>query len=232
MSALAMVQLMVDVAFVFVLLLLLLGRGWRRGTAGSGSSEDMEAYREMVSTLTVLIKEMKQSAADMQEKLDSRQVEISRAVAAADERLRALGSPPDIQLDRMAPSPRSGAGLAERIASSSPSAEFRIQQSTADSEPVPAPASGAGPVIPADPAAVQDGAAGWTASSTASLPEGPLQGERTLEEEERERAEKYRQVLEFAEKGWTAVDIARFLQVPRGEVDLLMRTKVRSPGGN
>jgi hypothetical protein len=55
--------------------------------------------------------------------------------------------------------------------------------------------------------------------------------ERTLEDDERDRSEKYRQVLEFAEKGWTAIDIARFLQVPRGEVDLLMRTKIRGGGG-
>jgi len=202
MSALGLVQIFVDVAFLFLILLLLLGRGWKRGGANT-SAEEQEAYRDMISTLTVLIKEMKHSAGEMQERLGAKQVELSQAISSADERIRKLTGMPEVRLDRMAPP----APL----------------QSSMEQLPVRMP-----PVAPVSqsPDAVTEAFARRIAPDST-----PVGQERTLEEDERDRSEKYRQVLEFAEKGWNGMDIARFLQVPKGEVDLLMRTKIRKQGG-
>ena len=196
MSAMGVVQIFVDVAFLFLILLLLLGRGWKRGGANT-TAEEQEAYRDMISTLTVLIKEMKHSAGDMQDRLGAKQVELSQAISAADERIRKLTGMPEVRLDRMAPP---------------------LPILPAASLPVRMPPVSETPSVSAAPEAFE--------RRIAPDPT-PIGQERTLEEDERDRAEKYRQVLEFAEKGWSGMDIARFLQVPKGEVDLLMRTKVR-----
>lgn len=220
MSALVAVQIFADIAFLFLILLLLLGRGWKRGGANT-TAEEQEAYRDMISTLTVLIKEMKQSAGEMQERLGAKQVELSQAISAADERIRKLTGMPEVRLDRMAsPTFRPGAGGLSPL-------------SQAESLPVRMP-----PVSAPDPEASSSAP---VRGETSPIPPSferriapdstPIGQERTLEEDERDRAEKYRQVLEFADKGWSAMDIARFLQVPKGEVDLLMRTKVRKQGG-
>ena len=201
MSAMGYVQIFVDIGFLFLILLLLLGRGWKRGGANT-TAEEQEAYRDMISTLTVLIREMKQSAGEMQERLGAKQVELSQAISAADERIRKLTGMPEVRLDRMAP----------------PS-----PISPMDALPVRMPPVSRPPVAPS---------AGPEAFERRIAPDStPLGQERTLDEDERDRAEKYRQVLEFADKGWNAMDIARFLQVPKGEVDLLMRTKIRKQGG-
>jgi hypothetical protein len=39
------------------------------------------------------------------------------------------------------------------------------------------------------------------------------------------RAERYRQAVDFARKGWDADEIARQTRLPRGEVDLLLKTR-------
>jgi hypothetical protein len=207
MSALGVVQMFVDIAFLFLILLLLLGRGWKRGGANT-TAEEQEAYRDMISTLTVLIKEMKQSAGEMQDRLGAKQVELSQAISAADERIRKLTGMPEVRLDRMAPpSPLS------------PVESLPVRMPPVSEAQIPRGESGPVPVSP-------DSARRIAPDST------PIGQERTLEEDERDRAEKYRQVLEFADKGWSGMDIARFLQVPKGEVDLLMRTKVRKTGGS
>jgi len=40
-----------------------------------------------------------------------------------------------------------------------------------------------------------------------------------------ERRDRYRQALDFARKGWSVVEIAKHTRLPRGEVELLIRTK-------
>jgi hypothetical protein len=40
-----------------------------------------------------------------------------------------------------------------------------------------------------------------------------------------ERREKYRQALDLARKGWSVLEIARHTRLPRGEIELLVRTK-------
>ena len=80
MGAFGYFQLLVDVAFCFLILLLLVGRSWRRGT---GASADQETYREMISTLSALIREMKEGAAEMDRQLESRHAEVAQAVASA-----------------------------------------------------------------------------------------------------------------------------------------------------
>jgi len=209
MSALGLVQIFVDIAFLFLILLLLLGRGWKRGGTNT-TAEEQEAYRDMISTLTVLIKEMKQSAGDMQERLGAKQVELSQAISSADERIRRLTSMPEVRLDRMAPPSALGRGEVS-------------PQPSGESLPVRMP-----PVLESTaPASVSPD----TFERRIAPDSTPIGQERTLEEDERDRSEKYRQVLEFADKGWSGMDIARFLQVPKGEVDLLMRTKIRKQGG-
>ena len=42
---------------------------------------------------------------------------------------------------------------------------------------------------------------------------------------EDDRREKYRQALDFARKGWSILEIARFTHLPSGEVELLVKTK-------
>jgi len=205
MTALGVVQIFVDIAFLFLILLLLLGRSWKRGGANT-TAEEQEAYRDMISTLTVLIKEMKHSAGEMQERLGAKQVELSQAISAADERLRKLTGMPEVRLDRM--SPPSPISPVESLPVRMPPVSLSAQRG--ETSPDAAPPSFERRIAP---------------DST------PIGEERTLEEDERDRAEKYRQVLEFADKGWSGMDIARFLQVPKGEVDLLMRTKVRKQGG-
>ncbi len=206
MSAFDLFQLLIDLAFVGLLLLLILGRGWRRGPAGAESAAEQETYREMISTLTMLIKEMKQAGAEMQEQLGAKQVEVSRAIAAADERLRHLEGAVNAPLELVAP-PRASATQAARTPSPAPIVREVVEE--ARMVPSVAAAPPASPEVP----------------RPASSPEPAV--ERTLDDDDRDRAEKYRQVMEFAEKGWSSLDIARFLQVPRGEVDLLMRTKIR-----
>lgn len=41
------------------------------------------------------------------------------------------------------------------------------------------------------------------------------------------RADRYRQVVDFARKGWDAAEIAKHTRLPRGEVDLLLKTRGR-----
>lgn len=180
MTLLGWVQLLIDVLFLFLILVLLLARGWRRGPSGVPGSEEQESYRGMVATLSEMIRAMKETTADMQERLSEKQAEIQHTVAAAEDRLT-------------------------RLKEELKAAEARPRR------PVQSPSSA--------PAEAPPGAA--PAESPDPGPE-PQEGKANKEEE---RRAKYRQALEFMEKGWSALDIARFTQLPRGEVEFLMRTK-------
>ncbi len=168
-------QLLVDVLLLFLILVMLAGRAWRRGRGDSQASEH-EAYRDMSATLAQLIREMKGEIAVSQDRLTEKQLELQRAIGAADERLAALQS-----------------------AAAAPLAVPRI----AGVVEAPAAAPARQRATPAVPAPLDE----------------PEPGE--------ERRERYRQALEFSEKGWSALDIARVTKLPRGEVDLLIRTKGR-----
>jgi hypothetical protein len=181
--------LLVDVALVFMILLLFVGRGWKRG---QGAREEQESYREMLSSLTVLIREMKETAADLEERAERKQVELQRAVAAADERLAALEA--------------------------------------AASTPLPVtPVRGGAPARPAQGPAVTT----ELATSASALPPAavrkPSPDGGSMDEDE--RREKYRIALDFARKGWNALEIARHTQLPRGEVELLIKTRGGPLGG-
>src|SRR5678809_401916 len=63
MGALGFVQLVVDVLFLFLLMVLMVGRVWKRGAA---ATEEHASYREMIASLTALIREMKETAAELE----------------------------------------------------------------------------------------------------------------------------------------------------------------------
>jgi len=187
-------QIVIDIAFLFLILLLIAGRVWRKGSAGNqNQNQEQESYREMISTLSVLIKEMKETSADLQERIGEKQVEVASTLAAIEERMEKLKSavPPEAKPPRTSPEP------ARRMVRDIP------------------PAAGA-----------EREAAGGGRRPAPGRELGMTEEERKRAEEDSERKEKYKQIMELAEKGWTALDIARFTQVPRGEVELLMRTKV------
>jgi hypothetical protein len=172
-------QLLVDVLFCFLILLLLVGRSWRRGT---GASADQETYREMISTLSALIREMKEGAAEMDRQLESRHAEVAQAVAAADVRLQQL--------------------------------EAAMLKAAPLEAGAPSPSRPAAP--PEGPAARREGARAGALPAPAT---------EVGEMDDDERREKYRQALDFARKGWDVAEIARHTRLPRGEVELLIRTK-------
>lgn len=184
MTALGFVQLLIDLVFLFLILLLFVGRVWKRGKAGG---EEQESYREMISSLTMLIREMKETAAEVEERGARRQLELQRAVGAADDRLEALKAAVNAAPDRH--------------------------------EPV---AAGSAPVRPPAPPA-----AGLSGVSGEPRPRGtdPAPGD------EDERREKYRMALDFARKGWNVLEIARHTQLPRGEVELLIKARGGPLGG-
>jgi len=185
MSPLGFVQLLVDIVFLFLIMLLFVGRVWKRGKAGG---EEQESYREMISSLTMLIREMKETAAEMEERGARRQLELQRAVGAADDRLEALS-----------------AAVTAAPVGRDPSAS--VAAPVRSSSPLPAPAP-AGAPAEARPRGT-DPAAG----------------------DEDERREKYRMALDFARKGWNTLEIARHTQLPRGEVELLIKTRGGPLGG-
>lgn len=185
-------QIVIDIVFLFLILLLVVGRTWKKGQGGSqAQAQERESYREMIETLSVLIKEMKETSADLQERIGEKQLEAARTLAAIEERMEKLRSavPPEAPA---AKSPRRIPEPARRVSREIPPA--------------------------ARPERTADGISPRETRMT--------EEERKRAEEETERKEKYKQVMELAEKGWSALDIARFTQVPVGEVDLLMRTKV------
>ncbi len=214
-------QLFVDLVFLFLILVFLLGRGWKRG----GGVENQEAYREMVATLASLIREMKEESGEMQENLSRRQVEVQQAISVADDCIRRLkglvvdgdsladgrtgfAAPVGELRPAAAPSPSVGAGIEARIAAAGP--------------PLSGPAS--------DPSLLADQASAVRLDDRNSQEgqvravDAPVPTPRTANDDDARR-EKYRQVLDFAQKGWNSLDIARFTELPRGEVELLMRTK-------
>jgi hypothetical protein len=188
MSALGFVQLLVDVAFLFMILLLFVGRVWKRGKA---ANEEHESYREMISSLTMLIREMKETAADLEERGARKQLELQRAVGAADERLEALHAAVSAPLPVGIP----------------PAAAGRT------AEPPAAPVSAAGSGAAAVPPPIRRG------------------GTEPAADDEDERREKYRMALDFARKGWNILEIARHTRLPRGEVELLIKTRGGHLGG-
>lgn len=195
MGAFGWFQLLVDVAFCFLIMLLLVGRSWRRGGAGSA---DQEAYREMISTLSALIREMKDGAAEMDKRLEARRAEMEETLAVADARVRQIEA-------------------------------ALVKAGPAASEPVPA-----GSATPRTPQAAAGAAAAPAARRPGADPApsaAPSSSRRRADSEpvadmdDDERREKYRQALDFARKGWDAAEIARHTKLPRGEVELLIRTK-------
>jgi hypothetical protein len=182
MGALGFVQLIVDVLFLFLLMVLLVGRVWRRGAA---ANEEHASYREMIASLTALIREMKETAAELEEISARKQLELQRAVGAADDRLELL-----------------------RAAVSAPPAAL---------EPPP-PGGGRRAAEPGAPA-------------PAARATGPQRGAEPLPDDEDERREKYRVALDFARKGWSTLEIARHTQLPRGEIELLIKTRGGQAGG-
>jgi len=184
MTAFGYFQLLVDVAFCFLILLLLVGRSWRRG---SGASTDQEAYREMISTLSALIREMKEGAAEMERRLETRRAEIEQAVAAADVRLEHLE----------AAMVKAGPAAVQAAASI-----------------VIPPARASAPATTVKPTQVQP------APEVAPAGAGEMP-----DMDDDERREKYRQALDLARKGWSVLEIARHTRLPRGEIELLVRTK-------
>ena len=82
-------QIFIDIVFLFLILLLVAGRAWKKGAAGTRENEQ-ESYREMISTLSVLIKEMKETSADLQERIGEKQVEVARTLAAIEDRMERL----------------------------------------------------------------------------------------------------------------------------------------------
>ncbi|MEK7475461.1 MAG: hypothetical protein AAB152_07465 [Candidatus Coatesbacteria bacterium] len=183
MGAFGYFQLLVDVAFCFLILLLLVGRSWRRGT---GASADQETYREMISTLSALIREMKEGAAEMDRQLESRHAEVAQAVASADIRLQQL----EAAMLKAAPLDAGGPAAVRIPADDASHRAVRPGGSRPGPQPAPPP--------PADESGEMD---------------------------DDERREKYRQALDFARKGWDVGEIVRHTRLPRGEVELLVRTK-------
>ena len=179
MSAFELFQLVVDLAFLFLLLLLLVGRSWRKGPA---AVEEQRAYAEMVSGLSTLIREMKETSATLEERITEKQVELRQSIAAAEE-----------QVQRMK---EASAGL---------------------SLPAAAPAV----TVPRPPGHEDESRGGRRAAVPAGRAPAPA-------DDEEDRRTRYRQAVDYAAKGWSAAEIARVTRLPRGEVDLLIRTRGRS----
>lgn len=197
MSLLGWIQLLADFFFLFMILVLLVGRSWRRGAAGRPGDEEQESYRAMVSTLSEIIKTVKDTVGEAQDRMTEKQAEIQASLAAADERLRRLKE----ENDRAQAGVGRGPAVPER--------------------PVPAqPPLQEQPRFNEQPAPVSQTAAEAPKRGVDSEASGEAR-----EGKEEERRAKYQQALEFMEKGWSALDIARFTHLPRGEVELLMRTK-------
>jgi hypothetical protein len=195
-------QLVVDVVFLFLILVFLLGRGWRRGAA----AEERESYREMVTRLSSLIGEMKDTSADLQERIGEKQLEVQQAISVADDRIRRMK---DLAA---APGPRPAPAPGSTSVSGPPPAPFSAR-----------PAPPQSPAAPPDEGLAESDPVAARAEASAAEP-APAPAPRDGMDDE-DRREKYRQALDFAQKGWNALDIARFTQLPRGEVELLMRTK-------
>ncbi len=223
MSALGWVQLLCNALFLFLILLLFLGRGWKRGSTMSASAEEQDSYRSMVSALSELIRGLKETSSEIQDRLMEKEAELNGVISAADERVRALK---------------------ELESRSMPARRMPVARSDHPADdvfaPIPSPSEGAElslaspqakPPVRPMPATTQPGVArrgerpGEPARPAPAHPQ-PGTGETGASSEE-ERRTKYRQVLEFMEKGWGVLDIARFTGLPRGEVELLMRTKGR-----
>lgn len=178
--AFTFIQLLVDVILVAGLLLVLLGRGWRRGAAASA---DPGESREFLASLTALIREMQDTADRLEQRLDAKRGEVERAIALADDRIGKLD----------AAAMRAGPGGA---------------------------AGGTGEAPASEPAASRP------APRRAAAPE-PEAGGAGDELDDDARADRYRQVVDFARKGWDAAEIAKQTRLPRGEVDLLLKTRGR-----
>ena len=182
MGALGFVQLVVDVLFLFLLMVLMVGRVWKRGAA---ATEEHASYREMISSLTALIREMKETAAELEELSARKQLELQRAVGAADDRLDQL-------------------------------------RASVAAAPVGEPGA-------TRPAAGRAEAPPRAGAERTGLPRPA--GHEPQADDEDERREKYRVALDFARKGWSALEIARHTQLPRGEVELLIKTRGGQLGG-
>jgi len=277
MTAFDWFQILADLFFLFLILLLLASRAWKRG---AGNEAEHESYREMIATLSDLIREMKEASQGLEERIAEKQAEVTGAVAAADARIERLKdllsetgkpgptqtsvSPQTVTLaNRNSPGPTTTSGATQTLA-----ATGTLPVANRNSpEPVPpafAPPSrvpdlerrirsdehlgdlpyqaAAEPVAEAPLKPVKAGkrrASTDHGSATAfAAPDEPGASEARHAqpgrpsvamvapgEDEDERREKYRQALDYARKGWDVLDIARFTGLPRGEVDLLVRTK-------
>ena len=168
--AFTFIQLLIDVVLVAGLLLVLLGRGWRRGKPDpAGSAES----REFLESLNLLIREMKETADGLERQLDAKRSELDRAIALAEDRLEKL----------------EGAGM--RAGPAAPATTSRTVPTRRPAAPEPAPESASEDI------------------------------------DDDARADRYRQVVDFARKGWDAAEIAKHTRLPRGEVDLLLKTRGR-----
>jgi hypothetical protein len=181
MSAFELFQLLVDLAFLFLILLLLVGRSWRKGPA---AAEERQAYAEMVSGLSTLIREMKETSATLEERITEKQVELRQSIAAAEEQVQRLKE--------------TSAGL---------------------SMPTAVP----GVPAPRAPVREEESRGGRRAAAPAAYTAAPA-----LEDDEEDRRARYRQAVDYAAKGWSAAEISRVTRLPRGEIDLLIRTRGRS----
>ncbi len=180
--AFTFIQLLIDVILVAGLLLVLLGRGWRR--AAPSADADPAASREFIASLSGLIREMKETAAGLEERLEAKIGQVERATALADDRLAKL------EAAGMRAGPPSSGATAPAVRTSA----------------VPSRA-----VAPSSPGAVAE----------------PVDGTDAGDLDDDTRADRYRQVVDFARKGWDAAEIARHTRLPRGEVDLLLKTRGR-----
>ena len=237
MTAFDWFQIVADLGFLFLILLLLVSRAWKRG---AGNEADQESYREMIETLSALIREMKEASRNLEERIAEKQGEVTGAITAADSRIERLkdllaemegvvsSRGPDSESPQKVPLANREETTAKRV----PDIGMRIRDTehpgsrldTAVEEVSEKPArkgrrrsmdarsEGDRGSAPAEPGGVGD-----HASAAGATPDEP--------EDEDERREKYRQALDFARKGWDILDIARFTGLPRGEVDLLVRTK-------
>ena len=196
MSAFDYFQLFFNFILLFLILVMLIGRGWKRGAIDRG---EQESYREMVTTLSALIQEMKDASADMQDRVGEKQLEVQRALAAAEERIERLNA---LVAAASTPAPQP-AQPAQRVRDS-------FEPSPGSPEPRPP---------------VPEQAAPHAGEARNDREAEPLIPAARSEEDGGKRKDKYQQALDLAQKGWGALDIARVTQLPRGEVDLLMRTK-------
>jgi TolA-binding protein len=159
----------------------------------------------MISTLSALIREMKEGATEMDQRLEARRAEVEQAVAAADVRLQQIeaallkSGPVSPTASPGTAVPKTGAkGASRRSASALPKSAAIKGDEEARAAAAPAPSGAPAP--------------------TAATDEGP-------DMDDDERREKYRQALDFARKGWSVAEIARHTRLPRGEIELLLRTK-------